>query len=87
MDAYKENLVVPTIQKFNSKNDSLTMDEIKVNHNNVSHTERLGLIEKNGKENEVELIRKQIIELLALLGVSENNIINQGYVQLILNKK
>ncbi len=62
VDAYKENLVVPTIQKFNSKNDSLTMDEIKVNHNNVSHTERLGLIEKNGKEYKLTSLGIQLFE-------------------------
>ena len=57
---------------------------------NIDNIRDLGLfieIEKNGEENEVEIIRKQIIELLGLLGVSENNIINQGYVQLILNKE
>jgi len=47
--AYKNNLVLPTINKFRSKDDSLSMFKIKTNHNNVSHTAKLGLIvrEKN----------------------------------------
>lgn len=56
---------------------------------NIDNIRDLGIfieIEKNGKENEVEIIRKQIIELLDLLGVSEDNIINQGYVQLVLKR-
>lgn len=42
---YKTNLVDPTLKKFTKS--SMSMDELKINHNNVSHTERLGLIKKD----------------------------------------
>ena len=57
---------------------------------NIDNIRDLGLfieIEKNGMEKEVEIIRKQIIELLDLLGISESLIINQGYVQLAIKQK
>jgi predicted helicase len=46
VENYKEHLVGPTIAKFTKS--AMNMDEIKLNHNNVSHTERLGLIRKEG---------------------------------------
>jgi len=57
---------------------------------NIDNIRDLGLfieIEKNGAESEVETIRKQIMDLLASLGILENAIINQGYVQLAINQK
>jgi predicted helicase len=45
-DTYLNNLVNPTIEKFKNADIQLTPDEIKVNHNNVSHTVRVKLIEK-----------------------------------------
>ena len=56
---------------------------------NIDNVKNLGLfieIEKNGTKNEVENIKKEIIELLNKLGLNNSDIINQGYVQLILNK-
>jgi len=50
VESYKNNLVVPTIQRFKSSDSELSMKEIKINNNNVSHTERLGLISKVGKK-------------------------------------
>ena len=57
---------------------------------NIDNIRDLGLfieIEKNGAESEAETIRKQIIDLLELLGVAESAIIHQGYVQMIINQK
>ena len=50
-DTYLKKLVTPTINKFRSDSDELDSDTIKINHNNISHTLRVGLIEKtkNGK--------------------------------------
>lgn len=62
VESYKKNLVLPTIKKFESKDDTLTMDKIKINHNNVSHTERLGLIEKEGKEYKLTPLGVQLFE-------------------------
>jgi len=42
--SYKDNLVEPTIRKFRSVDSTLPIDELQINHNNISHTERLGLI-------------------------------------------
>jgi hypothetical protein len=51
IESYKDSLVLPTIQKFRDVNQELSIDRLQINHNNVSHTERLGLIVKttNGK--------------------------------------
>ena len=50
-DTYLKTLVTPTIDKFNSDSDELDSNTLKINHNNISHTLRVGLIEKleNGK--------------------------------------
>lgn len=51
VDAYKNSLVLPTLKKFLSENKKLTKKEIKIDHNNVSHTERLGIIKKDQEAN------------------------------------
>lgn len=56
---------------------------------NIDNIRDLGLfieIEKNGEEKDMENIRKEIMDLLVLLGIGEGEIISKGYVQLILNK-
>lgn len=45
-ESYRDNLVLPTMDKFRNKDEVLEMEKIKINHNNVSHTRRLGLIAK-----------------------------------------
>lgn len=45
--SYIDNLVNPTIEKFDSINDAVNPRVLKIVNNNVSHTQRLGLIEKN----------------------------------------
>ena len=45
--SYMDNLVYPTLQKFRNHNDALDPLLLKIVNNNVSHTQRLGLIEKN----------------------------------------
>lgn len=49
MDAYRNSLILPTLSKFESLDSEVDSKLLKVNHNNVSHTSRLGLIEKKGK--------------------------------------
>lgn len=44
--SYIDNLVAPTIAKFNTLNDTVGASDLKIVNNNVSHTYRLGLIEK-----------------------------------------
>lgn len=54
---------------------------------NIDNIRDLGLfieIEKNGDERDVETIRTQIVELLNLLGISNEYIIQKGYVQLMI---
>lgn len=46
VESYKKNLVMPTIDKFRSKDQVLSVAKLQINHNNISHTERLGLIVK-----------------------------------------
>jgi hypothetical protein len=45
-EAYDKNLVSPTILRFESSDQELDGPALKINHNNVSHTQRLGLITK-----------------------------------------
>jgi hypothetical protein len=44
VDSYFENLVKPTIKAYKRKLNTLDINKIKINNNNVSHTKRLGLI-------------------------------------------
>lgn len=56
---------------------------------NIDNIRDLGLfveIEKQGDENEVENIKKEIIHLLNLLGIDSESIITKGYVQLVRTK-
>lgn len=47
LDSYMGNLVNPTIQLYRERNvNKLSGKDIKINHNNVSHTVKLGLIIK-----------------------------------------
>jgi len=62
VESYKKNLVIPTIEKFKSETQSLSMDEIKINHNNVSHTERLGLIMEEDKKFKLTPLGIQMFE-------------------------
>ncbi len=66
---------------------SFSYKEFEINIDNIRDLGLFIEIEKNGTENEVEVIRKQIMDLLALLGVAENAIINQGYVQLAVSQE
>jgi adenylate cyclase class 2 len=66
---------------------SFSYKEFEINIDNIRDLGLFIEIEKNGTKNEVEAIRKQIIDLLVLLGVAENTIINKGYVQLMVSKK
>jgi len=65
---------------------SFTYNDFEINIDNVRDLGLFIEIEKQGKEDEVEVCKKEIIGLLSKLGISENNIINQGYVQLMINK-
>ena len=50
VESYRKNLIVPTIGKFTSDDDAFVNSEMKINNNNVSHTERLGLIAKTSPD-------------------------------------
>lgn len=60
--SYRDNLVLPTIKKFKSKEDLLSMADIKINHNNVSHTSRLGLIVKDRNKFKLSKLGLQLYE-------------------------
>lgn len=59
---YEKNLVMPTISKFKTKDDLLSIEDLKVNHNNVSHTVRLGLITKTDKLFQLSPLGLQLFE-------------------------
>ena len=45
--ALKDSLIDPTLGKFSDSNGKMERKQILINNNNVSHTQRLGLIKKN----------------------------------------
>lgn len=48
--SYQQRLVEPTINKIKNDNSDYSNSDLSINNNNVSHTERLGIIAKvNGK--------------------------------------
>jgi superfamily II DNA or RNA helicase len=49
-ESYEKSLVTPTIEKFLKKDNEIESSALKISHNNVSHTERLGLIAKENKK-------------------------------------
>ena len=61
LDAYKDNLIMPTLNKFTSPEAVMAGADLKVNHNNVSHTTRMGLIEKNGKKYKMTVLGKELL--------------------------
>lgn len=63
---------------------SFAYGEFEINIDNIRDLGLFIEIEKNGDEREVEVIRKEIIELLNQLSIKEGDIIQQGYVQLML---
>lgn len=48
-EALRESLIDPTIARFSNADGKYSRAEILINNNNVSHTQRLGLIEKCDK--------------------------------------
>jgi len=46
VESYNKNLVLPTITKFKDENSVILAQDLKINHNNISHTYRLGLMKK-----------------------------------------
>ena len=57
--ALKDSLIDPTIAKFDSDDEQLDRAKILINNNNISHTQRLGLIRKTGKVFELTPLGKQ----------------------------
>jgi superfamily II DNA or RNA helicase len=49
VDAYKTSLVLPTLSLFHEDNEIKAASELTVNHNNVSHSERIGAIDRISK--------------------------------------
>lgn len=49
LEAYLNSLVLPTLNKFIDINKEMDGKELKINHNNVSHSVRIGAISKHGK--------------------------------------
>ena len=60
-ESFKNNLIFPTLEKFSEVDEILAYKKLKINHNNVSHTFRLGLIEKLKHKNyKLTAIGKQV---------------------------
>jgi superfamily II DNA or RNA helicase len=62
LDAYKDSLVMPTLRKFPSEDTKVDIDTIKCNHNNVSHSVRMGVIRKVGNLYEMTPLGKALLK-------------------------
>ena len=60
--ALKDSLVDPTIDRFEIETEQKTRAEILINNNNISHTQRLGLIRRVGKYYELTQLGQQYKE-------------------------
>lgn len=61
LDAYLNNLIIPTLEKFSSTDTEMDGKDIKINHNNVSHAVRMGVISKNGKKYFMTSLGKELL--------------------------
>ncbi len=62
VDAYKNSLVLPTIKIFKAPSQEISPEKLQINHNNVSHTDRLGLISKIGSNYKLSPVGTQLYE-------------------------
>lgn len=58
-EALKQSLIDPTIDCFPSPDERVSRTDISINNNNISHTQRLGLIRKVGKKYELTELGRQ----------------------------
>lgn len=49
VDAYKTSLVLPTLELFTRDDEVKSSTELMINHNNLSHAERIGAVERVSK--------------------------------------
>ncbi|HEK9097585.1 TPA: DEAD/DEAH box helicase family protein [Streptococcus equi subsp. zooepidemicus] len=61
LDAYLNSLVMPTLKKFTDTDAEMDGANLKVNHNNVSHAVRMGVISKEGKKYKMTLLGKSLL--------------------------
>lgn len=61
LDAYLDSLVMPTLKKFTDFDAEMYADDIKFNHNNVSHAVRMGVIAKKGKRYAITQLGKALL--------------------------
>lgn len=62
-DSFINNLVIPTISIYKQKHkNKLSVEEIRRDHNNVSHTKKLGLIDKEKSDYTLTPLGKRFID-------------------------
>lgn len=61
LDAYLDSLIMPTLEKFTSANAEMTGNDLVCNHNNVSHSVRMGVVSKNGNKYKMTPIGKLLL--------------------------
>ena len=62
MEAYFNSLVLPTLSQFDTPDEDASGNKLKINHNNVSHAVRMGVIRKNGKTYHMTELGKLLLE-------------------------
>lgn len=62
LESYRDSLIMPTLNKFINPEAEIEGADLKINHNNVSHTARMGLIEKNGKKYKLTSLGKELLD-------------------------
>lgn len=61
LDAYLDNLIMPTLKKFSTIDAEMDATGLKTNHNNVSHAVRMGMIAKNGRKYKMTPLGKALL--------------------------
>lgn len=59
-ESYLTTLVEPTLNKFNNIDQKIPLINLKINNNNVSHTEKLGLVIKEDKVYSLSPLGKKV---------------------------
>lgn len=85
-----KSLVDKTINKFNNTDQILNVNQLKIDHNNISHTRRLRLIEQIDKKYKLTKLGKDYYnksipfdDVFKKIMLSENNITEYPYITVL----
>ena len=75
INSFYSALVKPTIEKYSFVGEELDIEQIRINHNNVSHTVRFGGIMKNGKKYTLTSLGEELKDEKNLNSISKEQLL------------